>query len=112
MIFELEPLYRDKNGHLTQKYHAEDYYLKFGEFLVRAHVYADIIDQASLENNIETAYNAANDEAIRLLKLMTACATRLHNLPLKEGKLEQLQQEIIKANYACGLLLPKEGENI
>ena len=112
MIFELEPLYRDKNGHLTQNYRAEDCYLKLGELFVRAHVYASVIDQAYSENNIGAAINAANDEAKRLLELMTACATRLHNLPLKKGTLEQLQQEIIKANDACGLLLPKEERHV
>ncbi len=92
MIFELEPVRRDKRGKEIFDYVVRDFYEKMSEELLEAHATA-----------CDTHPQAVTEEIKELLDLMTVCATRISViLPDQMYFLSELQEEIITRNKARG----------
>lgn len=87
MVFELEPVKRDKFGRKVADYDTRHFYEKIAEELLEAH---------------DHAVDGGYWEAYELLDVMTACATRINALNIQPEKLKNWQLDIIKNNRARG----------
>lgn len=96
MIFNLEPVKRDKLGRNVANYRIRDFYEKIAEELLEAHAAAD---SDSADNELATFA-----EARELIDLMTACATRIYSLSLDAELLAEIQNSIIEHNRERGYL--------
>lgn len=90
MIFELEPVVRDKLGRKIAEYSLRHFYEKMSEELLEAHEAAVV--------------GSTGQEATELLDLMTACTTRLKALKMSERELNRLQKKIYERNKERGYL--------
>ena len=107
MIFNLEPVKRDKTGKLIADYSYRDFYEKIGEELMKAHEEAvwtvffanEIGDGSRLQEE-------AHYEILELLDLMTAVATRINALADEHGfsddDLAEMQGYIVEHNRKRG----------
>ena len=90
MIFELEPVARDKHGKLIADYSVRDFYEKLAEELLEAH------EQAANQDTY--------CELCELLDIMTVCATRIKSLGIKPYVLDVYQRSLITNNRKRGYL--------
>lgn len=89
MVFELEPVKRDKLGRKVADYQPRHFYEKIAEELLAAH-------------ELSCFDNDPVGEVMELLDVMTACATRINSIYLTEGLLEHLQDCVIDRNADRG----------
>lgn len=89
MVFELEPVKRDKLGRKIADYDTRHFYEKIAVELLEAH-------------ELSCFDNDPVGEVMELLDVMTACATRINALNLPKELLEFLQKRIIARNADRG----------
>ena len=105
MIFELEPVKRDKHGRNVADYQPRDFYEKLAEEFLEAHLEAaDLINYGEETFPAELVQDMKIKEARELIDLMTVCATRIAALGLPQETFKQIQLDTINRNRERGYL--------
>ena len=105
MIFELEPVKRDKLGRNVADYQPRDFYEKLAEEFLEAHgeaAYLIDFDEETFPDDL--VQDMKLKEARELIDLMTVCATRIAALDLPQDTFKQIQLDTINRNRERGYL--------
>lgn len=105
MIFELEPVKRDKLGRNVADYQPRDFYEKLAEEFLEAHneaAYLIAFDEETFPDDL--VQDMKLREARELIDLMTVCATRIAALDLPQDTFKQIQLDTINRNRERGYL--------